>query len=389
MFYRLSSARLEQRRRTFVEAGRGRGSYTWSDLNRDGRRDEEEYLADPDGDHALYVERTGLGEPARDATFSARLTVDLGHLKSQKHVTAENAENAEKEKAKGGKGEWEKGGKRVSHSPTLPLSLSPSSAPSAISAVKKVLSALSFETSLDADRRVLRSRGAGGGTGVTPWALGRFAAGAGVASGRRSLQQDAYLFRYGRRLSARARYRRDDSISRDYSSGDLRRSVERSLRLRARLRPDLDVEMEALGRERRAAGSGPGYDLRSGEVQARAHWRSGDLLATLTLSAGQDRDRLSATASRFFSIAPEVARSFRGMGRLRAVGEWTRTSAAGDLPLYLALTQGRRPGDTLRWEVGADAQVGRSVTASCAYTGRRLPGLPVIHLGQAEVQASF
>jgi hypothetical protein len=39
--------------------------------------------------------------------------------------------------------------------------------------------------------------------------------------------------------------------------------------------------------------------------------------------------------------------------------------------------------------VGADAQVGRSVTASCAYTGRRLPGLPVIHLGQAEVQASF
>jgi len=362
MFYRLSSARLEQRRRTFVEVGRGRGSYTWSDLNGDGRRDEEEYLADPDGDYTLYVERTGLGEPVRDATFSARLTVDLSRIQKFKVQSSKFKVQT--------------------------LNLEPSNLEH-FSAVKKFLSALSFETSLDADRRVLRSKGVGGGTGVTPWALGRFSAGAGVASGRRSLQQDAYLFRYGRRLSARARYRRDDSISRDYSSGALRRSVERSLRLRARLRPDLDVEMEAFGRERSAAGSGPGYDLRSGEVQGRAHWRAGDLLATLTLSAGQDRDRPSATASRFFSIAPEVARSFRGMGRLRAAGEWTRTSSTGDLPLYLALTQGRRPGDTLRWEVGADAQVGRSVTASCAYTGRRLPGLPVIHLGQAEVQASF
>ena len=403
MFYRLSSARLEQRRRTFVEVGRGRGGYTWADLNGDGRRDEEEYLADPDGDHTLYVERTGLGEPVRDATFSARLTVDLGRLKSVKREATSPSPQPRKKalgtpslsqgEREGGRWvatSWERqvGWRGWVRSRDTRYEIRDTVFSSTSSAVKRLFSALSLETSLDADRRALRGE-RGGGTGVTPWALGRFAAGAGVASGRRSLQQDAYVFRYGRRLSVRTRYRRDDSISRDYSSGDLRRSTERSLRIRARLRPDLDAEMEALHRERSAAGSGPGYDLRSGEVQGRAHWRAGDLLATLTLSAGQDRDRLSATASRFFSVAPEVVRSFRGMGRLRAAGEWTRTSTPGDLPLYLALTQGRRPGDTLRWEVGADAQVGRAVTASCAYTGRRLPGLPVIHLGQAEVQASF
>jgi hypothetical protein len=225
--------------------------------------------------------------------------------------------------------------------------------------------------------------------GVTPWALGRFSAAPGVASGRRGFQQDLYAFRYGRRLSVRARYRRDDSISREYSSGDLRRSVERSLRVRSRLRSDLDLEVEALGRDRRAAGSGPGYDLRSGEVRGRVHGRAGDLRATLTLSGGRDRDRVSATVARFFSVAPEFIRSFRGAGRLRACGEWTRTAAPADLPLHLALAQGRRPGDTLRWEVGVDVQMGRVVTGSCTYTGSRLPGLPIIHLGQAEVQAAF
>ncbi len=377
VFYRLSSTRLEQRRRTFVEVGRGHGGFTWVDLNADGHREDDEYLPDPDGDYALYIERAGVGEPVRDATFSARLTMDLGRLKSEKREARKTRE------ASLVKGEAWGGAERDTRYEIRDTSFSSPS-----SAVKAFFSALSFETSLDADRRVLRGEGMGQGEmGVTPWALGRFSAGADMTSGRRSLQQDVYIFRYGRRLSVRARYRRDDSLSREYTSGDLRRSVERSLRVRARLRSDLDAEVEAFNRDRRAEGAGPGYDLRSGEVQGRAHWRAGDLRTTLTLSAGQDRDR--ATISRFFSAAPEFVRSFRGMGRLRVAGEWTRTSAPADLPLYLALAQGRRPGDTLRWEVGGDVQMGRVVTASCTYTGRRAPGLPIIHLGQAEVQASF
>jgi hypothetical protein len=354
-------------------------------MNGDGRREDDEYLPDPDGDYILYVERTGAGAPVRDATFSARLTVDLGRLKSVRR----EANRSSKFEVRSS-----------NENPHFALRTSPfalrrsdeirdTSFVSTSSTVKKFFSALSFETSLDADRRVLRGEGMRVGTGVTPWALGRFSAGADVAAGRRSLQQDIYVFRYGRRLSARARYRRDDALSREYVSGDLRGAVERSLRVRTRLRSDLDAEVEVFDRDRHATGAGPGYDLRSGEIQGRAHWRAGDLRASLTLSAGQDRDRPSATVSRFFSTAPEFIRSFRGMGRLRIAGEWTRTSAPADLPLYLALTQGRRPGETLRWEVGGDVQVGRVVTASCSYTGRRLPGLPIIHLGQAEVQASF
>ena len=343
IFYRLSSTRLENRKRNFVLVGRGHGAYTWVDLDNDGFEDEEEFVPDPDGDYSLYVERIGIGDPVRDATFSARLSVDFDG--------------------------WKRGsGEEKSR-------IAP-----------KLIGAFSSETSLDADRRVLP----GGVEGVAPWRLRSFSWGPDVLFGRRSIRQDAYLFRYGRRFSLRFRYRIDDSVNREFSSGDFRSSSERSLRIRTRIRRDIDVEVEVFKRGRNNQG-GPNrtYDTDSREVRSLAHWRAGDLRTILTLSAGQGRDGISKTVTRFHSVGPELIRSFRGMGRIRAGAGWTRTTASEGIPLIVALSQGRRPGDTINWEARADFHVGRIVTASCSYSGRRVPGLPTIHLGQSEVQATF
>jgi hypothetical protein len=93
---------------------------------------------------------------------------------------------------------------------------------------------------------------------------------------------------------------------------------------------------------------------------------------------------------RWFSAGPEVTQSLSDRGRLRLRGEWVDVDVQPRrTPIVFQLARGRREGRTVEWTGSLDYRVKTRTTATFSYTGRRYPGLPVTHLGQAEVRAYF
>ena len=199
--YEFSNLRASQKRKTFIDVGKGMGNYRWEDRNGNGRQDVEEYLWDPDGDYILYIEEVGDYRPATEVTTDISLTIDPG-LRS----------------LRGKVGWW------------------------------KPLLYLSSETSID-----LRWRTEGGGSVQQPHGtkgIGflfldpfRFRVDGMTIEGQRSIEQTIVLFRSGRPYSFRFRYRlnddldQGDGIREDIDRTNLQTSVERSIRGRYRPGP--------------------------------------------------------------------------------------------------------------------------------------------------------
>ena len=339
--YDHTNTQFMRKTRHFIDVGDGRGTYTWEDRNGDHERQEEEYVPDPEGRYILYIEDVSTSEPVTER--SAGITVRV-----------------------------------------TPSKILESSDPAQEPLWRKVASGLSSESAVELSRKTRRDES------------GRlFHTGEAILRGRRTIHHDLHMLRYGRSFSLRLRYRRNDDLNREFSSGEDRNaSVERSLRTRLALAEDVGLEVEySRGHSERRGRGAFDFDLTSEEIQATAKYRPAkDTEIHLRLRARKDQDRLpvSPTVAHLFSVEPEISRFLREVGRLRLQAGWADVASdPADARLAFQMAGGKRQGRTLTWRCALDYRLGRYVTAMASYRGRKLPGQETTHTMRAEVNALF
>lgn len=337
--YRISSTGAPDGGPVFVDVGRGRGTHEWEDVDGDGLRDPEEFVADTDGEYVRFFSPSVGFRPVRDAALAARTELVLKRL------------------LKSPEGRW-----------------------------LRLLSGLSLDVSLEADRQAPPDN-----AGVAPWNLYGFGSGEGMLNGRRELRTRLYLFRYGRPATLRLSSRRGSRVDRDFTGGALETNSRASALGRFTLGRTSSLELELHGETRDRPGEGPFfYRIRSHRISVNGYRHPPRSWQTrLELSVGRDREENRALVARFVSVRPEFRRALPGRGRLRVSCDWTRVFGSASMPLFLRMADGNRDGNNLGWRLGVDYRLGRYLTATALYDGRRRPGRSLLHLGRMEMRALF
>ena len=339
LFYRISSTGAPDGQPVYVDVGRGRGTHVWEDVDGDGLRDPEEFVVDVDGEYVRFFNPSVGFRPVRDAALAARTEFVLKRLLRSRE------------------GIW-----------------------------LRVLSGLSIDVSLEADRQAPP-----GNAGVGPWNLYGLGTGEGMLHGRRELRTRLYMFRYGRPATLRLSARRGSRVDRNFTDGALETTSQASALGRFALGRTSSLELELHGETRDRPGEGPFfYRIQSRRLSMNGYRhppRSWQTRMELTL--GRDREANRALLARFVSIRPEVRRALPGRGRLRITCDWTRVFASGSMPLFLGMAGGNRNGNNVGWRLGVDYRLGRYLTATVLYDGRKRPERSLLHLGRMEMRALF
>lgn len=337
--YRISSTGAPDSQPVFVDIGRGQGTHVWEDVDGDGRRDPEEFVADADGEYVRFFSPAVGFRPVRDAALAARTELVLKRL------------------LRSSEGAW-----------------------------LRLLSGLSLDVLLEADRQAPP-----GHANVAPWDLYGFGSGDGMLRGRRELRTRLYLFRYGRPATLRLSARRGSRVDRNFTGGALETNSQVSALGRFALGRTSSLALELHGEARDRPGEGPFfYRIRSRRLSVNGYRQSPrSWQARMELSIGRGREENRALVARYVSVRPQVRRALPGRGRLRVSCDWTRVFASGTMPLFLGMAEGNRDGNNLGWRVGADYRLGRYLTAMVLYDGRKRPGRTLLHLGRMEMRALF
>lgn len=337
--YRVSSTGAPDSQPVFIDVGRSRGTHVWEDVDGDGLRDPEEFVADEDGEYVRFFNPSVGFRPVRDAALAARTELVLKRL------------------LKFPAGRW-----------------------------LRLLSGLSLDVSLEADRQAPP-----GNAGVAPWNLYGFGSGEGILHGRHELRTRLYLFRYGRPATLRLSARRGSRVDRNFTDGALETTSQASALGRFALGRTSSLELELHGETRDRPGDGPFfYRIRSRRLSVNGYWHTPRSWQTrMELSLGKGREESRALVARFVSARPEIRRALPGRGRLRISCDWTRVFASGSMPLFLGMAGGNRDGNNVGWRLGVDYRLGRYLTAMVLYDGRKRPGRSLLHLGRMEMRALF
>jgi len=336
--YEATRTRVARKLRNYLYVGKGRGVYIWEDLDKDGKRSEDEFIPDPDGDYILYIERVGEFQPVTRLTGDARLKLEPGKL-------------------------FGKGGAEGS-------------------LLERFLGGLSSDSFL----RWEESGREGGLLG-----LGRFQADSTLVRSSFAFWQDIYLFGKGRNLSLRLRYRLHRDINNEYYNGkEELYSLERSLRLRMRPTKKVSIELEYVnGEKSRERVNGLDYRIISHKVQGGLfHRPTSHLELSLKPGFGSNRDLEDGARASLFSLDTGLSYRFRGRGTLKAHLDYSRVESDRSVLTY-RMAEGRWPGDNYSWNMGFDYKVGRYVNSSVYYNGRKRPGRETIHSARAEMRAYF
>ncbi|MCH8980873.1 hypothetical protein IH922_02510 [candidate division KSB1 bacterium] len=97
------------------------------------------------------------------------------------------------------------------------------------------------------------------------------------------------------------------------------------------------------------------------------------------------------TRANLISFKPRSNYSLSNKGRLRGEIEWVKVDVSPNNRLIpFELTDGRRAGTTLRWNLSFDYRISRNVQASMSYFGRNEPDRPKTqHIARVEMRAFF
>jgi len=333
IFYRISSAGVQNRQPIYVDVGRGLGSYVWEDVDGDGEKDAEEFVPDVDGNYEPVYQVGNGFLPAREGVLGVRFETDLG---------------------------------RVFNRST------------------GFVSGLSFDVSANAERHVISNA-------IGPWHLFGVEDAPDIQMAQRDGQVRLHIFRYHKRGSLRLSGQVRDRMDRFFYGGG--RESLRNARLGGRLRLGRDGDLDgdvAMAWRKRTGTEAFAFSIRSYSGQGHGAWRvSNEWDMRLGLLGGRDDDDQRDLQVHYISLQPEVIRRLSGRGRLRGRVDWTHVTATDEVPLFLGMANGNRVGQNWVWRLGVDYRFGRYVTALVSYDGRKRPTLPVVHLGRMEMRAVF
>lgn len=334
--YQVSSTGLADQERVYMEVPDGEGTYVWEDVDGDGARDPEEFIAETAGNYEPIYGLFTSFQPVRDASIGLRTVMDFSRG---------------------------------------PFSRA------------RLLRDLAFEVSLESERRTSPDVS----IGIAPPSLIGFTDEEGLMSARRSVRSTLHLFRRRTIGSIRIDSRLSDDLDRRLSEDG--RTKVREWVFVGKVRPSRgwDTELRVETGARRRAGKGAfahniaerGLEVRNW-VRLPDGWQTG-----LTIGWGRDRERQRDLHARRISIGPELRRALRGRGRLTSRFDWVRVTSDDPLPLFLGLAQGHRKGVNYRWRFGVDYRLGAYVDAFMTYDATIRPERPALHVGRVEIRASF
>lgn len=349
--YEVQTQQAARLQRLFVKVPFGRGEYTWSDYDGDGRQTEDEFRLATlgDGEYVRFDVPTEQLYPVIDLRASFRLRAQPRRLFDPV-------------------GTW-----------------------------GRLLSPVTAETYLFIEEKSQSQRE----SDIYLLRFSAFQSDSTTLSGAATIQQDVNLFEGNPEYSFRLRYLGRYGLTRLVSTIERTESAERTLRVRWQPTFDIGLQFD-LGFNRGLlrstdTASARRFDLSSVVVANDFSYRpekSLELGWLLKLSTSSDVALAVERTTLLNTNALRAVYSIETRGRLRAEIERTNVSGRniGDDPLALPyqLTDGFAIGTTWTARAALEYRFGANIQASITYTGRaQPPTLRVIHIGQAEVRAFF
>ncbi len=215
------------------------------------------------------------------------------------------------------------------------------------------------------------------------------------------LTQDVYFLENSKEFSVRMRFQQRKGLT-QFSAGIERRlSIERSLRIRWQLVPELSNQIDVQHQRDRVIAkpsSSRERDILSNELASEFSYRPlQDVELGFRVEVGRSEDRFPTdhTVADLNAESVRFLYSFRGKGQARVEFEREEVSLSGGAVnmktarLPFELTNGRSLGKTWLWRTSLDYRVGNFIQVTVAYEGRAEGGRPTLHSARSEVRAFF
>lgn len=339
--YRAGRSREASKRRTYIYAGPGRGSYRWEDENEDGVRDPDEFIPDEKGSYYPYEETLDDYRPVNEVALFTRFGADVPSGWVQRI---------------GGKG-------LTVHS----------------------------ETSVE-----INEQSTAEASDVFLLRLDRFRKEGLTTSGDSRIQQD-FTMPVGNEGSLRLRFYRFDVYDAEYVTGAERRSTnEESVRLRNPIGDNADLESNlSYSHFTRTMDEAPAgdYDVGSlyGTTELSYHPAFSSTLA-LEGGLGRDTDDVTGIKAAYFTVKPRYIYRFSGKGKLETaytITSVTLSNYTAGTRLPHTLARGRKEGDNHDVTVSYDYRLSERMNLVVTYTGRKFADRDFENFGRAQVRALF
>ena len=354
LFYEVATARSSKLDRVFVQVKKGQGQYIWVDGNGNGiidRTDPSDFRqARFDGDWILVVLATEELVPIIDLKTSLRFRLTPARFIDKRD------------------GFW-----------------------------IRAISSISTETYVRLEEKSTESDF----EEIYLLHLSRFQDEKTTLSGSTIVTQDVYLFEDSKEFSLRMRFKQRKGLTQFSAGMERNLGIERSLRVRWQLIPELSNQIDVLHRRDRV-GAKPSSDrqrdILSNVLASEFSYRpEQDVEVGFRVEVGRSEDRFPAehVVADLNAQSIRFLYSFRGRGQARVeFGRDEVTLSRGTLilnttALPFELTGGRSFGKTWLWRASLDYRVGQFIQVSMVYEGRSESRRQTIHSARSEVRAFF
>ncbi len=219
-------------------------------------------------------------------------------------------------------------------------------------------------------------------------------------AGSRSFSNDLFLFEHRADFSARFRYSERTSLVQLLSATEKSYGLERSVRIRTQLVPEIGNETELVNKIDRVLASSPTTrerDVLANSLSSDFSYRpepAWEIGFRLAISRNIDRLRLSQPVADINDLSVRSSYALFGTGQARAElrrEEVTLSQGVIDpqRPFPFEFTNGKMIGTTMLWNLAFEYRINQNIQATLRYDGRREAGHPTIHLGQVEAKMFF
>jgi hypothetical protein len=348
LFYELGSGLEQQREFIYAQVAPGQGVYIWNDYNGDGIQQLNEF------------ETANFGYEADFIRVFVPSTQFVRTFKDQMNASVDLRPQAVWTEAKGAKG-----------------------------ALAKFSDIVSLSVDRNSSGRMELAKA------LRPWQLDP--ADTTLLSYTSSVRNTIYYDRTGRRWSLDHTYQNDRSRSLLVNGFEARARRSDLIRLRVNplraLTSELELETGSVSNSSDLL-QGRSYAIQRQAYKPKVTWQPGTVLrasAFFRVTEKNNREELGGEFAQLRDLGSELRYSSPGKGSITATFNWIATAYNGEVntPLGNEMLEGLKPGDNLTWGISIQRNLSGHLQVDVTYNGRSSEGSPTVHVGSAQVRASF
>lgn len=350
-YYQIANTQIARQDEIFIEVEQGEGNFRFNE-------DLGEYEPDPFGNFVRRIFSTNRFIPVVELKMHTDIRLSLAKLLRPKSKTESKLEKEKTDR------------------------------------LAKLLAPISMETFIRIDERTREKQVAK----IYLLNLDHFQQDSTTIFGAIELRQDFHLWQNSRDLSLRYRYRSRRELNNQFIGGAQKRLVLQQqlsglYKLSSKFSAKLDLTNTKEDRTFQAS-LREDRRIRSNEVKLDFIFRpkqAWELASKGLFSLNRDLTPTPFTRAGLLTIAPRISYAFNQKGRFRGEFDWTKVTVneKGRL-LPFELTDGRRAGITLRWNLAFEYRISKNMNSSISYFGRSEPDRPTTqHVAKVEMRAFF